>query len=90
MKTGYSYIRFSSVEQSKGDSFRRQTEASTKYAEKHNITPDDTLKLTDLGISAFKGANVEGQLGVFLSAIDSGRVESGSYLLIKFYRKASL
>ena len=86
MKVGYSYLRFSSVEQAKGDSFRRQTELSTKYAEKHDISLDDSLQLQDLGVSAFKSANAtEGRLSVFLAAIESGRIKPGSYLLIESF-----
>lgn len=36
----YSYIRFSSAEQSKGDSKSRQTTASEEYAQDHGLTID--------------------------------------------------
>lgn len=82
MKYGYSYIRFSTLEQARGDSYRRQTELSQKYADVNGITLDDSLKLTDLGVSAFRGTNVtSGRLGAFLQAIESGQVKPGSYLL---------
>jgi DNA invertase Pin-like site-specific DNA recombinase len=84
MPKAYSYVRFSTPEQIKGDSIRRQVELSLKYAEDHNLTLDDSLQLTDLGVSAFKGVNViTGKLGSFISAIDTGQVDSGSYLLIE-------
>ena len=84
MPKAYSYVRFSTPEQIKGDSIRRQVELSLKYAEDHNLTLDDSLQLTDLGVSAFKGANaITGKLGSFISAIDTGQVDSGSYLLIE-------
>jgi DNA invertase Pin-like site-specific DNA recombinase len=80
----YSYIRFSSLEQQKGDSLRRQTEASAKYAAAHGLTLDESLTAHDLGVSAFSGANLEnGALGRFIAAIDEGRVASGSYLLVE-------
>jgi DNA invertase Pin-like site-specific DNA recombinase len=86
-KTGaiaYSYLRFSSPEQMKGDSLRRQTEESAKYAEEYGLTIDRTLKLQDLGISAFRGKNAnEGALAAFLEAIKSGRVAPGSTLLVE-------
>ena len=84
MPTAYSYVRFSTPDQIKGDSVRRQTELSSKYAYDNNLTLDDSLDLNDFGISAFKGANASsGKLGLFISAIKSGRVQSGSYLLIE-------
>jgi DNA invertase Pin-like site-specific DNA recombinase len=80
----YSYIRFSTTEQQKGDSLRRQTEASAKYAAAHGLTLDDSLTAHDLGVSAFSGANFEsGALGRFILAIDEGRVVPGSYLLVE-------
>lgn len=82
--TAYSYIRFSTPEQMHGDSLRRQTESSTSYAEEHCLELDTTLNLRDLGVSAFKGENVEkGRLGAFIKAIDEGLVEKGSFLLVE-------
>jgi DNA invertase Pin-like site-specific DNA recombinase len=84
MATAYSYVRFSTPEQSKGDSVRRQLELSQKYAESNNLTLDETLQLSDFGVSAFKGDNATtGKLGLFISAIETGEVKSGSYLLIE-------
>lgn len=82
--TAYSYIRFSTPEQMKGDSLRRQTELSEAYAKKHNLVLDKKLNMKDLGTSAYKGANVEqGALGAFIRAIDDGDVKRGSYLLVE-------
>ena len=87
MKTtpkAYSYIRFSTPEQQNGDSFRRQYEFSKAYAESHGLILDESLTYRDLGVSAFDKSNLrEGQLGAFLKAIDSGAVQSGSYLLVE-------
>ncbi|AYY98421.1 recombinase family protein [Burkholderia multivorans] len=80
----YSYIRFSTPEQQFGDSSRRQTELSQKYAEAHGLTLDENLTYRDLGVSAFDKSNIRnGELGAFLRAIDSGAVEPGSYLLVE-------
>lgn len=80
----YSYIRFSTPDQIKGDSLRRQLEASQRYAAEHNLTLDDTLNIRDLGVSAFSGMNFErGALGQFIVAIDNGRVAADSYLLVE-------
>ncbi|HDR9499782.1 TPA: recombinase family protein [Burkholderia cepacia] len=84
MPIAYSYIRFSTPEQKKGDSLRRQKELSERYANNHGLTLDTSLHLHDLGISAFDGSNVtRGALGGFLNAVDEGRVASGSYLLVE-------
>ncbi|MDR5738025.1 recombinase family protein [Caballeronia sp. LZ016] len=84
MPRAYSYVRFSTPEQSKGDSLRRQQELSEAYAAKHGLTLDTTLTFHDLGVSAYKGSNVErGRLGDFLHACDTGLVLPGSYLLVE-------
>jgi DNA invertase Pin-like site-specific DNA recombinase len=70
--------------QLKGDSRRRQLEASRQYADTHGLELAEADQLEDIGISAFKGANArEGALGQFLTAIKSGMVESGSYLIVE-------
>lgn len=80
----YSYIRFSTPEQAHGDSLRRQLEASIAYAEEHGLVLDDQLNLRDLGVSAFRRANVEkGRLGAFIQAVETGLVLPGSYLLVE-------
>lgn len=80
----YSYLRFSTPDQLKGDSFRRQTEAANRYAERNGLDIDTELTFRDLGVSAFRGKNaVEGALGAFIAAVDSGTVKPGSYLLIE-------
>nr|WP_240950479.1 recombinase family protein [Collimonas pratensis] len=82
--TAYSYIRFSTPDQIKGDSLRRQLEASSRYATEHNLTLDKTLNVRDLGVSAFTGTNFQsGALGQFITAIDDGRVAPDSFLLVE-------
>ena len=84
MPKAYSYLRFSTPEQMKGDSHRRQSTLAQKYAADHNLDLDDSLTFKDLGVSAFRGKNAEeGQLGVFLAAVHAGKVEPGSYLLVE-------
>ena len=39
----YSYIRFSSPEQARGDSRRRQIEASRAYADEHGLEMDEMI-----------------------------------------------
>lgn len=80
----FSYVRFSSVEQSKGDSLRRQTEVAQKYASEHGLQLDTSLTFRDLGVSAFTGAHrAEGALAAFIAACKSGRVPRGSALLVE-------
>ncbi len=84
MTKAYSYIRFSTPDQMKGDSLRRQMEVSKKYAATNNLEFDKSLTIKDLGISAYKSTNTKrGNLGLFLKAVESGRVDKGSYLLIE-------
>ena len=68
--------------QLKGDSLRRQMDASATYAATHDLELVEDLR--DIGISAFKGANVAGgALGRFLKAASGGKVPRGSYLLVE-------
>ena len=86
MKTpkAYSYIRFSTPEQIKGDSLRRQTELSEQYAAKHNLQLDTTLSLRDLGLSAYDKSNItKGALGQFLRLVEEKTIPKGSYLLVE-------
>jgi DNA invertase Pin-like site-specific DNA recombinase len=80
----YSYIRFSTPEQERGDSLRRQTEAARAYAARRGLDLDETLDFTDPGISAHHGENVEvGKLGTFLAAVRDKIIPPGSYLLVE-------
>ena len=51
----FSYVRFSTSEQMKGDSLRRQTAGAQEYCARHSLTLDNSLSLRDLGVSGFKG-----------------------------------
>ena len=53
----YSYVRFSSAEQRKGDSLRRQTEAAADWCVRNNARLDASTTLHDLGKSAFRGGH---------------------------------
>ncbi|RUW74819.1 MULTISPECIES: recombinase family protein [unclassified Mesorhizobium] len=82
--SAYSYVRMSTDIQLKGDSLRRQEQASKLYAEQNDLQLVEDFKLEDIGVSAFKGANVvSGALGKFLTLIKSGGVPKGSYLLVE-------
>ncbi|MGQ0800053.1 MAG: recombinase family protein [Pseudomarimonas sp.] len=78
----YSYIRFSSPEQARGDSLRRQQEAAKAYCERNGLTLVDNHQ--DLGTSAFKGKNkTDGALGKFLELAESGAIPKGSRLIVE-------
>ncbi|MEQ7872528.1 recombinase family protein [Sphingomonas sp. ASV193] len=80
----YSYARWSTAEQANGDSNRRQEEAAMKWAERNGLELDVSLRITDEGVSAYRGGNaLEGGLGRFLEACRRGLIESGSFLLVE-------
>lgn len=80
----FSYVRMSSEVQLKGDSLRRQREASRRYAEAHGLKLVEEEELKDIGVSAFTGDNVKtGAMGVFLNLIRTGKIPAGSYLLLE-------
>jgi DNA invertase Pin-like site-specific DNA recombinase len=84
LSKAYSYVRFSTPQQEKGDSLIRQAEKAAKYAAEHELILDTELNLTDPGVSGYLGKNVKkGALGVFLKAVEDGVVAKGSYLLIE-------
>ncbi|PWG03365.1 recombinase family protein [Sphingosinicella humi] len=83
-RKAYSYLRFSTPEQMKGDSLRRQMSMARDYARRHNLELDETLTFHDLGVSAFRGQNAAGgRLAYFLEAVHTGLVPKGSLLLIE-------
>jgi DNA invertase Pin-like site-specific DNA recombinase len=80
----FSYVRFSTAEQMKGDSLRRQTELAEAYCRKKGWKLDAALSLRDLGVSAFRGKNaLVGNLGIFLAAVKRGTVAPGSALIVE-------
>jgi DNA invertase Pin-like site-specific DNA recombinase len=84
MRRAFSYIRFSTPEQLKGDSLRRQTALTAEYCKRNKLHLDDSLNLRDLGVSAFRGGNAEtGALSCFLDAVKAGRAPSGSVLIVE-------
>jgi DNA invertase Pin-like site-specific DNA recombinase len=83
-RRAYSYIRFSFWSQKDGDSYRRQTSWAEQKAADMGLCLDDTLRMEDLGRSAFRGKNADvGALGAFMLAVERGRVAPGSVLLVE-------
>ena len=80
----YSYLRFSTPEQARGDSRRRQTAMAESYAKLHGLHLDAALNFRDLGISAFRSKNAkQGVLRDFLTAVEFSLVPPESILLIE-------
>ncbi len=80
----YSYIRFSTIEQAKGQSLNRQLSFAKDVAREKGLELDDSLTMRDLGLSAYRKTNItRGALGLFLAAVEQGRVPAGSILVIE-------
>jgi DNA invertase Pin-like site-specific DNA recombinase len=83
----YSYIRFSTPEQMKGDSLRRQTEAAADWCRRNHVTLDASTTLKDLGKSAFLGEHRKNAdryaLAGFLKMVENGRIPRGSFLVVE-------
>lgn len=76
-------MRFSSEKQELGASLRRQLDKAVKYAAQHDLQLDQST-YRDLGVSAYRGKNAtEGALATFIQAVDSGRIRSGSVLIVE-------
>lgn len=80
----YSYIRFSTPDQLKGDSLRRQLKMSQDWCDRNGCVLDTSFKLHDLGVSAFRSKNAtHGRFAGFLKAVDEGEIPPGSILLVE-------
>jgi DNA invertase Pin-like site-specific DNA recombinase len=81
-KLAFSYIRFSSPQQAKGDSFRRQSQKAKDWAKDNGYTIVKSLK--DLGVSGYRGANAtKGQFGEFLRVAEAGKLPENTVLLVE-------
>lgn len=84
MKKAIAYLRFSSLQQAKGDSARRQKKLIDEWLS-HN--PDyylDPVTYEDMGLSAWRGHHaVRGAFAVFMVAVEQGLVGHGTVLLIE-------
>lgn len=80
----YSYLRFSDPRQATGSSADRQLAYAAAWAAKRGMPLDATLTLKDEGLSAYHQRHVkQGALGVFLRAIEDGRIGNGSVLVVE-------
>jgi DNA invertase Pin-like site-specific DNA recombinase len=59
-------------------------QASEDYAAANGLTIDKSLRLEDIGKSAFDGTNIQkGALGQFIQAVKRRKVEKGSTLIVE-------
>src|SRR5262249_35274585 len=85
--TAYSLIRFSSPQQSEGDSRDRQAELAEEWSRRHGVALDKSLWLYDPACSAFTGAHRQNPdrhaLAGFLKMVEGGRVRPGDFLILE-------
>ena len=80
----FSYLRFSDPRQATGSSADRQLNYAQRWAADKGLTLDESLSLRDEGLSAYHEHHVkQGALGVFLRAIEEGRIAEGSFLIVE-------
>ena len=79
-----SYARFSSAKQGNGSSISRQKDLFNKWLQQNSDRYyQSSLSSTDEGISAFRGKNKEGGLGLILKAIGEGLIREGDALVVE-------
>lgn len=80
----YSYLRFSDPRQATGSSADRQLQYAQRWAADKGLILDESLSLRDEGLSAYHQRHVkQGALGVFLRAVEDGRISDGSVLVVE-------
>lgn len=80
----YSYLRFSDPRQAIGSSADRQLQYAQRWAAGKGLILDESLSLRDEGLSAYHQRHVkQGALGVFLQAVEDGRIADGSVLVVE-------
>lgn len=83
MKIAYSYGRFSTLEQAKGDSFRRQRDSAKQWCNDHDFKLSER-QFFDKGKSGFYGENFKenGALKAFIQLHREGKIERDAVLII--------
>jgi DNA invertase Pin-like site-specific DNA recombinase len=74
-----SYMRFSTPEQARGDSIRRQKKKALDWSTRERIPINTTF--TDAGTSAF--TDIAENLKAILKLIETGKIPAGTYLLVE-------
>lgn len=84
------YTRFSSARQAHGHSLERQLERAREWCGIKGWQLNESLHYSDLGVSAYRGKHRhKGALGCLLDAAKSGRIPTGTYLLIEQFDRIS-
>ena len=84
MKKAIAYMRFSSANQDKGDSLRRQKKLIDDWLKNNPQYTLDPTTYEDLGLSAFKGKHArEGAFSEFIDALENGLIIPGTVLLVE-------
>ncbi len=77
-------MRFSDPRQSSGHSSERQMTYARRWAQEHGLALDESLTLRDEGLSAYHQHHVRsGALGIFLAAVEQGKITPGSVLVVE-------
>lgn len=77
-------MRFSDPRQAAGSSADRQAEYAQRWAAERGLTLDQSLSMRDEGLSGYRQRHVtHGALGVFLRAVEDGRIDAGSVLIVE-------
>jgi DNA invertase Pin-like site-specific DNA recombinase len=83
----YSLLRFSTPEQARGDSWRRQTDGAKRWSEEKKVPLDTSLWLFDPAVSAYTGIHRSNPdrhaLAAFLKLVEDEKVPRGSYLILE-------
>ncbi|SDG43814.1 Site-specific DNA recombinase [Bosea robiniae] len=74
-----SYMRFSTLEQKKGDTVRRQRQQALDWSVRTRIPINETI--TDAGKSAYN--NIAAGFQTILKMVEAGQIPSGTYLLVE-------
>jgi DNA invertase Pin-like site-specific DNA recombinase len=87
MEVAYSLLRFSTPEQAKGDSRRRQEGGAREWCKRNDASLDTSLWMFAPGVSAYRGKHRSNPdrhaLAAFLKQVEEGKVPRGSYLIIE-------
>ncbi len=79
----YSYMRWSSDPQTKGDSLRRQVQTTRSICEKNGWTLGEAIPV-DAAVSAYRGDNInKGHLAAFKQAVERGLIETPCVLVVE-------
>ena len=81
-KECFSYIRFSSLKQAKGNSEDRQLEIAPRVAAEKGWFLREDLCVESLGLSAYKGSNLKIINGI-IEAAKAGGIPKGSVMIIE-------